>query len=67
MTGYSGLADFHVCCCVGPQNGDPLCPCQMREVGVFGDRLVRVQDLGPRPKRPSKPDWPSDWPVRPID
>ena len=21
--------DLHACNCVGPQNGDPVCPCQM--------------------------------------
>ncbi len=23
--------DMHACNCVGPQNGDPLCPCMMRQ------------------------------------
>lgn len=23
--------DIHQCCCIGPQNGDPVCPCQMAE------------------------------------
>ena len=23
------------CFCMGPQNGEPLCPCQMRALGVF--------------------------------
>jgi len=36
------------CGCVGPQNGQPLCPCAMRGVIVKGGRYVRPeQDLGP--------------------
>lgn len=23
------------CCCLGPQNGEPLCPCQMRSAGAY--------------------------------
>lgn len=35
------------CMCVGPQNGQPLCPCRMREVVVKNGRYVRPeQDLG---------------------
>lgn len=37
------------CFCVGPQNGDPVCPCQMRQVNVRNGRLVREIDLGPAP------------------
>lgn len=35
------------CGCVGPQNGQPLCPCQMRNVRIKDGRYVREQDLGP--------------------
>jgi hypothetical protein len=35
------------CGCIGPQNGEPLCPCQMRGVQIRDGRYVRTQDLGP--------------------
>ena len=35
------------CYCIGPQNGQPLCPCMMRNVKVIDGRYVRVEDLGP--------------------
>lgn len=37
------------CGCIGPQNGEPVCPCQMRGVKVIDGRYVRTQDLGPAP------------------
>lgn len=37
------------CFCVGPQNGAPLCPCQMRYVTIRAGRYVRETDLGPVP------------------
>lgn len=39
----------HPCNCIGPQNGDPVCPCQMRGVSIRNGRYVRVTDLGPAP------------------
>lgn len=39
----------HACNCIGPQNGDPVCPCQMRGVAIRNGRYVRVIDLGPAP------------------
>lgn len=39
----------NACGCVGPQNGQPLCPCQMRDVKVVNGRYVRIQDFGPAP------------------
>jgi hypothetical protein len=39
----------HACNCIGPQNGQPCCPCQMRGVQVKDGRYVRIQDLGPAP------------------
>lgn len=37
----------NACCCVGPQNGEPLCPCQMRTLVVKNGRYVRPeQDFG---------------------
>ena len=35
------------CNCVGPQNGQPLCPCQMRNVKIVGGRYIQTIDLGP--------------------
>ena len=35
------------CFCVGPQNGEPLCPCKMRGVKIIDGRYVRTEDLGP--------------------
>lgn len=37
------------CNCIGPQNGQPLCPCQMQGVQIIDGRYVRVTDLGPAP------------------
>lgn len=37
----------HSCGCVGPQNGQPLCPCRMRSVKVVDGRYVQVIDHGP--------------------
>lgn len=41
----------HACNCIGPQNGDPVCPCQMRSVSIRNGRYVRVIDLGAAPSR----------------
>lgn len=36
------------CFCVGPQNGEPRCPCQMRNVTVRDGRYIQKEiDLGP--------------------
>lgn len=35
------------CNCVGPQRGEPVCPCQMRDVVIEGGRYVLKRDLGP--------------------
>lgn len=37
------------CHCVGPQMGEPVCPCAMRSVRVANGRYVRTTDLGPAP------------------
>jgi hypothetical protein len=39
--------EAHACGCIGPQNGQPLCPCAMRGVQVVDGRYVRREDLGP--------------------
>ena len=38
------------CNCIGPQRGEPLCPCMMKGVQVIEGRWVRLEDLGPAPK-----------------
>lgn len=38
---------MRVCNCIGPQDGQPLCPCMMRGVSIRDDRYVRETDLGP--------------------
>lgn len=40
-------SESHACNCIGPQNGQPLCPCQMRSVAIVDGRYVRTEDLGP--------------------
>lgn len=38
---------LNCCNCIGPQGGQPLCPCQMRGVVVKGGRYVMPErDLG---------------------
>lgn len=39
---------LEACACIGPQNGQPLCPCAMRGVIVRDGRyIVPERDLGP--------------------
>jgi len=45
------------CYCIGPQNGEPVCPCQMRTVTVENGRYVRKQDLGAVVKPEDKSAW----------
>ena len=41
-------APLNPCNCVGPQNGEPRCPCGMRDVRIVDGRYVLpAQDLGP--------------------
>ena len=35
------------CNCIGPQNGEPLCPCRMRNVEVIDGRYIEKIDHGP--------------------
>lgn len=45
------MTDFNerrACCCIGPQNGEPLCPCMMRGVFQRNGRWIKPEeDLGP--------------------
>ena len=39
-----------MCGCIGPQNGEPRCPCAMRHVIVRDGRYIQKEvDLGPAP------------------
>ena len=38
---------YHSCNCVGPRNGQPLCPCMMRSVSIENGRYVQKIDHGP--------------------
>ncbi len=39
--------DFHACNCIGPQDGQPLCPCMMRGIIERDGRYIQPEkDLG---------------------
>lgn len=45
---YTSSSDAaYSCFCRGPQNGQPLCPCAMRDVTIRDGRYVQIIDLGP--------------------
>jgi len=41
------LHESRACNCIGPQDGQPPCPCRMRNVKVVDGRYVQVIDHGP--------------------
>lgn len=44
----SALGDEpHACFCVGPQDGQPLCPCAMKGVRIENGRYIQIIDHGP--------------------
>lgn len=43
-------AGLRACHCIGPQNGQPVCPCAMQSVTVENGRYVQRNDLGPASK-----------------
>lgn len=44
----SSLQSINSCYCIGPQNGQPLCPCMMKGLIVRNGRYIRPEeDLGP--------------------
>ena len=47
MATAKDMGDTYACGCIGPQNGEPVCPCKMRGVTIENGRYVRKQDLGP--------------------
>ncbi len=45
---YYGETGNHACFCVGPQNGEPRCPCMMRGLVQRDGRWIEPEkDLGP--------------------
>ena len=54
---------MHPCNCIGPQDGQPLCPCRMRGVIVKNGRyVIPEQDLGPVRDHPkSRNEDNNDW------
>lgn len=40
-------AGMRPCNCIGPQNGQPACPCAMQSVTIENGRYVERRDLGP--------------------
>ena len=49
MAGDASQARTHICACVGPQDGAPVCPCRMRNLQISHGRYVEVIDHGPAP------------------
>lgn len=41
------MNEITMCGCIGPQNGDPVCPCRMKNVRVENGRYIEIHDLGP--------------------
>ena len=50
-----GSPTSHQCFCIGPQGGQPLCPCRMRNTDVVDGRYVEVIDHGPADHEVSTP------------
>ena len=38
---------YTLCNCIGPKDGEPLCPCRMKNVKVQDGRYIEVIDHGP--------------------
>jgi hypothetical protein len=53
---FGGVRDGAVfsCNCMGPRNGQPLCPCMMRGVTIENGRYIQKRDLGPAPPSPER-------------
>ncbi len=41
----------HACNCVGPQPGQPVCPCRMGSLKIVDGRYVEIIDHGPATAR----------------
>lgn len=46
-TTLTASVEVKPCFCVGPQDGQPICPCRMRNVQVKDGRYVETIDYGP--------------------
>jgi len=47
-TSTTARTEAWVCNCLGPQNGEPRCPCMMRGVqNINGRWVLPPQDIGP--------------------
>ena len=44
-------ATMHSCNCIGPQNGEPECPCVMQNVKIKDGRYILEKDLGEAPMK----------------
>ena len=38
--------ESHACCCMGPRNGEPVCPCAMKHVKIVDGHYVQIISLG---------------------
>ena len=45
MSGWDGYIPARECCCIGPQNGEPLCPCQMQGLVEVDGNWVRPAEI----------------------
>jgi len=54
-TSSPNFQETHACCCIGPQNGEPVCPCRMKYVTIKDGRYVSITDLGPAPAQAIPP------------
>jgi hypothetical protein len=50
--GFLGLSvqadpNSRLCNCVGPQRGEPVCPCRMPRLKIENGRYIEVIDHGP--------------------
>lgn len=55
------INSFGACACLGPQNGQPLCPCKMRNVKEMNGRYVEVIDHGAVNKPPFPRIGSDEW------
>lgn len=57
LASIEASSSTHSCGCVGPQDGQPRCPCHMRGVIERNGRwIVPEQDLGPVLRQGLTPD-----------
>lgn len=35
----------HACCCVGPRDGDPVCPCRMAYVQIVNGKYYEISEI----------------------